>query len=96
MTAQAYFSCDPRPAWSQQMTAAEAEKQFANFKFNGPGWYYYNKETILVVPLTRTKETLWHQKSPDEERFMFHVYNRECNNEFNAIVNAPTRVDDRD
>jgi hypothetical protein len=70
------------PDWSSTWTPAEAEYQLIDFKFKGSGWYLTNNESMLVVPYG------------DGEKYVFHIYNnRNPSEEFNWIVNAPSRLD---
>jgi hypothetical protein len=88
------FKCD----WSRMYTAEQAEEELREFKFEGPGWYLgKNNDVLLVIPCDREIKDWWHKKWEERERFYFMVYNnRNPADAFNAIVNAPTRRDDRE
>jgi len=96
----------PMPNWSDVYTAAQAERELSNFKFKGPGWYIRKIpatltapaeiDIVLVIAIDRPVETAWHQAFTADERFEFNVYNDRCPfDDFSAIVNAPTREDER-
>ena len=83
------------PDWSTVMTAAEAETQFF-FKFAGPGWYHKTNDSMLVIPVDRqSRAKVWWQSFTATERFRFNVYNRNPSDDFNLIINAPNRIDER-
>lgn len=72
------------PDWKQLWAPAEAEKQLEGFKFAGVGWYLYVSGSMLVLP------------GIEAAKFWFWVYDqRSPCEEFNRIVNAPVRVDER-
>jgi len=81
-------------------TAVSLGKQLG-FEFKGPGWYLFkNGRAILVLPNERNhhnpghpmrKASLW----PTIAEFAAHVYNSNPSDLFNAIANAPTRLDGR-
>lgn len=83
------------PDWSKTLTPEIAEKELVDFTWKGPGWYITKKLTILVVPFDRSHDTLWHSKTKASELFQFHMYKTNPWDVFVAIINAPTRVDDR-
>ncbi len=98
---------DITPDWSMVRTAAQSEDEFANFKFEGPGWYVHsadsagNCQTMLAIPLTETDssptnpEELWKQSWPPETQFLFLSYSTPPFASFNAVANAPMRSDGR-
>ncbi len=73
------------PDWSKSMTPDQAEQQLGGFTWLGCGWYCRGgSDTILVVPHDDRGQV-----------FRFHVYNgRNPAEDFNHIVNMPTRQDD--
>jgi hypothetical protein len=76
------------PSWRETWTPTEAESGLAPFVWKGPGWYLSNSDTLLVLPLNRTRD--------GEQLFYFLVYNsRNPGNVFNWIINAPTAEDTR-
>lgn len=95
------------PDWTSVWTVAEAEHELPSFTFNGPGWYFSKKDTMLVVPrrpvlieVKRIKKhqppSAWSEKWPPGTRFDFHVYsNRNPFDSFSSIVAAPVRLDER-
>lgn len=95
------------PNWTSVWTASEAEHALPDFKFNGPGWYFSDKETTLVVArrpvLTEVKRiekhqppSAWADKWPPGTKFDFHIFlNRNPFDMFKAIFDAPVRQDDR-
>lgn len=91
----------PQADWQEIWTAHQAEHQMKGFKFEGPGWYAYSEHVLLVIPLEsnnpkREYDGLWSKNWPISQKFRFFVYNgRNPADIFNAIVNAPTRVDMR-
>lgn len=97
-----------QPDWSVIRTAKESEKYFTRFKFEGPGVYFHNRDSMLVVPvdgLTFSKDDnsqgllqrpIWKQKWPPSTQFIFYIWNDwDVSSTFNALVNAPTRHDER-
>lgn len=97
-----------QPDWSKIWTAAEAEAELPEFKFDGPGWYRDGKtDSILVIPtgpvtypmpddVDGKKLYVWRGKKqwPLTQTFQFNVYSRrDMATVFNAIVNAPCRGD---
>ena len=92
------------PDWTMTRTAAKAEQELTNFKFEGPGWYFTRPGALLVVPISGDVEwsssapvekTPWRQRWPAEAKFNFHYWSYDPSNSFNAIANAPTRRDER-
>lgn len=94
-----------QPDWCKRLTATEAEEQLTNFRFLGPGWYVTQTDTLLVVPDADVKypyppgdakEGPWHNLWHRDQKFWFFVYSGRTPFEaFNALVNAPTRRDER-
>ena len=94
------------PDWQRVWTAAKAEKELKNFKFKGPGWYITKTDTLLVVPVEPFKVTVPHPEDvtttwlapkhwAPEQEFRFYVYNgRNPSASFNALANAPVRIDE--
>lgn len=70
------------PDWSEIKTVAQMEQQIQpdgkNFKFIGPGWYYYEDgTTIVIVPIDRPLDHIAHQRSVlPEERFRVYIYTK--------------------
>lgn len=99
---------DFTPNWTSVWTATEAEHELPEFKFKGPGWYFSDNDTLLVVPrrpvlIAENKQArrhqppdAWTEKWPPGSRFNFHVY-KNCNplEAFKAIMDAPVRADER-
>lgn len=86
------INCD----WKFTGKADKAERVLDDFKFNGPGWYFTSEGTVLAIPVDRTICNWWDQECKLNEFFIFHVWqNIDPTNMLNAIVNAPTRQDDR-
>ena len=85
------------PDWARCWTASEAEHELVNFKFSGPGWYITETDTLLVVPDGDVpKKGPWKQEWRAGQKFWFFVYNgHNPFDSFNAINNAPVRVDER-
>lgn len=84
------------PDWSKLMTGSEAEVELKDFKFLGPGWYVTKTDTMLVSPDEETRKP-WVQTWPADMKFRFHCWNNtDVGDYFNAAINAPTRVDERD
>lgn len=91
------------PDWTHVWTAEEAEEQLSGFKFSGPGWYLTKSDSILVLPMRGgpgaelSVNNTWRQLRPKGERFTFMVYNgyNPCA-AFNAVANAPVRLDQFD
>jgi hypothetical protein len=84
-----------KPDWEETWTAAEAEHELDGFKFDGPGWYLTKTDAMLVVPCGRLAANQWHQKGTEKESFRFYIYNgRHPGDAFNAIANAPVRLDE--
>lgn len=82
--------------WRKTYTVKDAEYDLTGFEFNGPGWYFTDTETMLVVPHDRSIDKWWHQRTDPNEVFTFYVWdNRSPIDAINAIVNAPTRQDER-
>jgi hypothetical protein len=71
------------PNWDQILTPEEAERELNGFEFKGPGWYYTDTDTVLVIPM-------------DKEYFRFCVWG-DCDptSAFRWIINAPIRLDKR-
>ena len=86
-----------KPDWTNTYTAWKAEQELKDFKFEGPGWYLVGDDTLLVIPVDRNMPEIWNKTWTETERFNFHYYvGRNPASIFNAIVNAPTRVDTRE
>jgi hypothetical protein len=92
------------PDWVKRYTAAQAEADLTFFKFKGPGWYVEKYGTMLVVPDAEVKYSgsykddaakgPWRSKWPKSQAFWFFYYDgRNPAAAFNALANAPTRVD---
>lgn len=92
---------DIRPSWSRVWTRGQAEHQLRHgcFIWRGPGWYFEADSTMLVLPVTRPIETLFHTASSELELFHFYVWDGDLSKEvgalFGAISTAPTRSDVR-
>lgn len=95
------------PDWARCWTASEAEHELANFKFSGPGWYVTKTDTLLVVPdgdvdveytgsyKNNPERGPWKRARRAGQKFWFFVYDgRNPVDSFNAIANAPARVDE--
>lgn len=87
------------PDWSDIWTAAESEQELAQsgkpFVFKGPGWYIEPDSVILVFPRYDVDDP-WKQEWPEDTVFNFLVWDGDNPADaFNAIVNAPTRLDNR-
>lgn len=73
------------PDWSADMTAGQAEKELNNFEWKGCGWYFTEKDSMLVTPLDN-------QPRGDDRKFMFHVWNNSNPHRvFHWIATAPVR-----
>lgn len=78
------------------LTPAEIETSMPNFRFRGPGWYFTSAHTVLAIPYDRDIDKWWHQSVRPDEAFNFYVWElKDPTAMINAIVNAPTRQDDR-
>src|SRR5438105_1903779 len=79
---------DTAPDWHETWSPDEAEEQLSGFKWRGPGWYFTETDSMLVIPTPNWKLT---------HNYNFLVYNHRnpCEG-FNQIVNAPVRVDERE
>ncbi len=83
--------------WRDFWTARRAEQELPGFKFLGPGWYVYKTGALLVVPHgTGTRKTNATGEADGTPCFQFFSYSHNPAQAFNEIVNAPTRVDERD
>lgn len=91
---QSLMVIELRPDWTGTGTATELEACMEGFKFKGPGWYIGKSETVLVVPHGPCSGP-WKQKWPEDMSFVYHCYSQNPLDAFNAVVNAPTRADDR-
>lgn len=81
------------PVWSYIWTPKQAEKNLPDFIFKGPGIYEYKNLHLIVLSVYRTKDSTWHQKFKDYERFEFNAYHHNAADTlFNLIVNAPMRT----
>jgi hypothetical protein len=81
-----------RPDWVGIWSVEEAEKELTGFKFAGPGFYHVAPDTMLVVPIERKLEEIWHSALRPGEKFRFYIWNGgRPIDVFNAIVNAPRR-----
>jgi hypothetical protein len=84
-----------KPDRHQVMTVSEAVEELVFSGpgwFYGPGWYHSAGDTMLVIPVDRPMEELWHQKWSWDERFEFNVWRgRNPAEWFNRVANAPTR-----
>lgn len=85
---------DFRPDWVEIGTVAELTEQIGDIKLNGPGWYLYKRGTALVIPLDGPQT--YHQKRDPNEKFRYCYWDHSPAFAFNELVNAPTRVDERD
>ncbi len=87
-----------KPDWEIAGTAVELETDLGGeFRFAGPGWYLTDTDTTLVFPEGETPNP-WRHKGywAPEQVWRFMVWNGQNPFEgFNAIVNAPTRLDER-
>lgn len=89
------YELDIKPDFDTTGTVEELEKELAGFKFNGPGWYNYRNDTLLIVPQERELEKLWGQVHNDLETFRVFVFNgsqRFPQQDFGLIAQAPTRT----
>lgn len=92
---------DFRPDWVACWTAQEGATQL-DLKFKGPGWYLTGADCILVCPYflderNFPKEAItWMQRGWHRNQvFCFLIWNdRTPFDALNAMVNAPTRVDE--
>ena len=83
--------------WDTMGTVPELEKKLIGFKFNGPGWYNYRMDVVLVVPMERTIDNWWGQTANDSEMFRAYVYNNDFSDihpsrMYHSIGSAPTRT----
>lgn len=80
--------------WTNNYTADEAEQDLGNgFEFRGCGWYIEKTgETLLITPLDSGDP--WNQDREPLRHYMYFSENPAP--WFNAIVNAPTRQDERE
>lgn len=46
------------PDWTMYGTAREIEFQLPGFKFNGPGTYLTNTDTVLIIAISRNEKTI--------------------------------------
>lgn len=83
---------DFQPDFDNIWTVEEAENNLGDsFKFNGPGWYITDTETILVAP-TKEVEYPWAQRWAKDKRFYFYFYSeRNPLKAFASILQAPVR-----
>lgn len=87
---------DFQPDWKATLTAEDSEIELNGFKFKGPGWYIEKDDTVLVFPANGECEEPWKQTWEEDRLFHFLVYNeRNPSDAFNAIVNAPVKLDQR-
>jgi hypothetical protein len=83
------------PDWHQLWTIAEAEAQLKDFKFDGPGLYLTDTDTMVVMPSDDTRQTIWKRRKPSvETKYHFYVYNCESS-QVAWLVTPPVRQDDR-
>ena len=94
------------PDYTLLYTSHEAEHELKGFKFTGPGWYVTKTDTLLVVPdgdveytgspALDTRRDPWKNAWKPGQKFWFFVWNgRNPGGVFDAVVHAPTRVDER-
>jgi len=92
---QAALAIEVRPDWVTIGTAVQLEEHIGGgFKFTGPGWYISKDGAALIVPADPFTDP-WQQKRPVNTVFRYFSYGQNPFESFNAVVNAPTRVDDR-
>lgn len=85
-----------KPDFTEVWTSVEAENWISGFEFHGPGWYVSDEGAILVVPVNRPVAKWWNKRCDEGEKFWFYLYRSgDVGEKFNAITNAPTRVDTR-
>ena len=63
------------PDWKEIWTMEEMEKELNNFKFDGPGFYMTNTDTVLVIPYNldiENKNLMWLR--PWSKLFLFEVF----------------------
>jgi hypothetical protein len=84
---------DFRPDWVSRGTAKHIEEDLQGFRFKGPGWYFMNGDSILIVPAVRTDEP-WKDTWPAKTVFTYFVWNHsEVEDSMHAIAIAPIRRD---
>ena len=83
---------DLQADWTEIWSKEEAERELFNFKWNGPGIYITDSDSLLVTPLCRTFESTWRKNSRPGELFKFYIYNnRNITEIINQFSNAPVR-----
>lgn len=83
--------------WDKIGTVPELEKALIGFKFNGPGWYNFRKDTVLVVSTERPMDKWWGQHAQEGEVFRVYVFNNNADMThpatiYGSIATAPTRT----
>lgn len=74
------------PDWSKRWIPAVAEDELKDFKFDGPGWYYYKNTKSGTV------DTILALAGDDPEWFTFHIWNdRDARIAFELVAGLPTR-----
>jgi hypothetical protein len=75
-------------------TAEKLNRELVGFRFNGPGWYKYRDDTVLVIPNDRPVLKTWHRYGTDNaEVFIAYVYNGyDPQQAFGSIAQAPVRT----
>jgi hypothetical protein len=99
--------CDFRPDYVEYMSSDRfkeyCSKEYCSKEFTGPGWYLTKTHTMLVVPdgdrryglIDVTRPNVWAQTQPEDTIYIVSVWNRTgIGDIFNAIINAPCRLDE--
>jgi hypothetical protein len=83
------------PDWEDDYTEQRLREELIHFEFKGEGWYLTNDETMFIAHICRRTDG----------RHMYRVYAWDRKSVgvapgnpcaiFNAVVNAPVRVDTR-
>jgi hypothetical protein len=92
------------PDWDLSGTAEELQKQIGNgFKFNGPGFYLTDSDTLLIIPRRRgdktqiTVENVWCLEQPKGTLFSAHCFNSAFSDMiFSGVATTPVREDTRE
>lgn len=84
------FVADWYEIWTKE--EAEEELSFQGFKFDGPGWYNFKNDWMLVIPVRREEDETWKTKKEKGEKFRFLVWEGyDPTPSFRKILEAPVR-----
>lgn len=80
--------------WQNCWTVEQAEKELQGFEWKGPGVYNHGFDSMIVIPVNRSSDEIWHTKLTEiNEKFNFYIFNnRRVADLISVLSQAPTRT----